>query len=69
MKYYILILTITILTSFSNKSKVYVCMSKTSVAYHSTKTCNGLNSCSHEIKSLSIQEAENYGKRPCKKCY
>lgn len=49
---------------------VYVCDTKTSVAYHSTKDCKGLNRCSHEIIHVSKADAVNvYGKRECKLCY
>lgn len=48
---------------------VYVCMSKTSYAYHSSDTCKGLNRCSHEVKQMSAAEAEKLGKRACQKCH
>lgn len=50
--------------------KVYVCDSKTSVAYHASKDCRGLNKCTHEIIYITKKDAmENYGKRACKICY
>jgi hypothetical protein len=48
---------------------VYVCMSKTSYAYHSSDGCSGLNRCSHPLKAMSTVEAEKLGKRACQKCY
>jgi hypothetical protein len=48
---------------------VYVCMSKGSVAYHSSSDCAGLNRCTHEVKSLSTAQATELGKRACQKCY
>jgi hypothetical protein len=48
---------------------VYVCMSKSSVAYHSRDNCAGLNRCTHEVKSMSVGTAEEIGKRACMKCY
>ena len=48
---------------------VYVCMSKTSYAYHSSSNCSGLNRCTHEVKSMSAAAAQELGKRTCKKCY
>lgn len=48
---------------------VYVCMSKTSYAYHSSEACNGLNRCSHPLKAMPTVEAEKLGKRACHRCY
>ena len=48
---------------------VYVCISKGSVAYHSSDNCAGLNRCSHEIKAMSVEAAAGLGKRACLKCY
>ena len=48
---------------------VYVCISKGSVAYHSSDNCAGLNRCSHEIKAMSVEAAADLGKRACLKCY
>lgn len=50
-------------------STVYVCMSKGSVAYHSSDGCPGLNRCSHTVKAMSEAEAQELGKRSCLKCY
>jgi hypothetical protein len=49
--------------------KVYVCDSKSSVAYHEKKDCSGLKKCKHEIIYITKTEAQNKGKRPCKICY
>ncbi|MGI4823616.1 MAG: hypothetical protein ACRYFV_20585 [Janthinobacterium lividum] len=48
---------------------VYVCMSPTSYAYHSSEACSGLNRCSHPLKSMPTAEAEKLGKRACRKCF
>ncbi|MDP3556266.1 MAG: hypothetical protein Q8T03_02765 [Bacteroidota bacterium] len=58
-------------TSFKHVSdKVYVCDSSTSVAYHDTKDCRGLNKCTHGIIYITKSSAINtYGKRACKICY
>jgi hypothetical protein len=48
---------------------VYVCMSKGSVAYHSSSDCAGLNRCTHEVKSMSAAQATQIGKRACQQCY
>jgi len=48
---------------------VYVCMSPTSYAYHSSDGCSGLNRCSHPLKAMSAADAQKLGKRACKKCW
>jgi hypothetical protein len=48
---------------------VYVCMSKSSVAYHSRDNCASINRCTHEVKQMSAAEAQKLGKRTCQKCY
>lgn len=49
---------------------VYVCDGKTSVAYHSTDNCKGLNRCTHTVIKVTKQDAINtYGKRACKLCW
>jgi hypothetical protein len=65
-----LALSLMLITSFSGDSSVFVCDSNTSVAYHYTKTCRGLNACTHTIIQVSKTSAINsYGKRACKICY
>lgn len=50
--------------------KVYICDSSTSVAYHDSKDCKGLNRCTHEIIHIPKSSAiDKYGKRACKLCY
>lgn len=68
MKLFIIILSYAFL-SFSTADKVYVCMSESSVAYHLTKNCTGLDNCTHEIKAMTVSEAVDLKKRECKKCY
>ncbi|KUG08503.1 hypothetical protein [Solirubrum puertoriconensis] len=48
---------------------VYVCISKSSVAYHSSDGCAGLNRCTHEVRAMSVSAAQDMGKRACQKCY
>jgi len=52
------------------ESSVYVCLSRSAVAYHNSSSCRGLNRCTHQIKSMSRSLAiKNYGLRACKICY
>ena len=65
-----LALSLFFIISFSSDTTVYVCDSSTSVAYHETKLCRGLNACTHTIIAVTQTKAINsYGKRACKICY
>ena len=66
-----LVLGVFLTVSFTGAdTSVYVCNSSTSVAYHVTKTCSGLNRCTHEIITVTKNDAVNsYKKRACKICY
>jgi hypothetical protein len=46
-------------------SKVYICMSASSYAYHYTLECRGIKQCTHEVKSISIKEAMDLGRKEC----
>lgn len=46
-------------------SKVFICVSKGATKYHYKENCRGLNSCKHEIKEVSITEAQNRGLTLC----
>lgn len=48
---------------------VYICTGPKATVYHSRSNCRGLNRCSGEIKKVSLQTAQNEGRRPCKICY
>lgn len=71
---YIFTLFISLKTNseFTNRvfTDVYVCYSKTSVAYHSIKDCKGLTRCTHKIIEVSETDAiKKHEKRKCKVCY
>lgn len=53
-------------TSIDN---VYICTGSSSKKYHKTAKCRGLDACKKTIKKISISEAEEKGRTPCKKCY
>ena len=55
--------------SASIKDSVYICVSNTAYAYHSTLACRGLNRCTHQIVKVSLYDAVNkYYRRACKIC-
>lgn len=50
-------------------TKVYICKSPTSYSYHKGY-CEGLKRCTHNIDSVTVQEAKAMGKdRACAYCY
>ena len=53
-------------TSFGS---VYICTGETSTKYHRDHDCRGLYRCSGEIEEVSVEEAEDMGRTPCKICY
>ncbi len=58
-----------IISLFSFKSNnVYVCDGPKSIAYHSTRNCNGLNNCSTSIREITLSEANKIGRRACRIC-
>jgi hypothetical protein len=61
------LLVIISLFSFESNT-VYVCDGPKSVAYHSTRNCNGLNNCSTSIREITLSEANKIGRRACRIC-
>lgn len=50
-------------------TKVYICDSAGSYAYHLSKSCSGLRHCKHQILIVTKDEAINtYGRKACKIC-
>ena len=62
------ILTLLSFTSYTSlgDTTVYICV--TGKVYHSNKDCRGLKNSTHEIKEISLSEAQKT-RRPCKICY
>ena len=48
---------------------VYVCTGKHAKCYHSTPRCKGLETCKGEIVRMTLDEAQQKGKRPCRLCH
>lgn len=69
MKKIIVIVSIALLSFTAGNNTVYVCVSKSSVAYHSTRACTGLEHCTHTINAMSEADAVKLGKRRCKLCW
>ena len=47
---------------------VYICTGKYAKAYHYQYECEGLDNCKGEIETISIDEAEDIGRHPCRYC-
>lgn len=47
---------------------VYVCVSPTARRYHSDPDCSGLSNCTHHVEEMTVVEAEEMGKTPCRRC-
>ena len=50
------------------EQRVYICISPTAYAYHKYE-CKGLARCTHEIKSVTVEKAQQSGYKPCHYCY
>ncbi len=48
------------------ETKVYICNSKSAKKYHYTKSCRGLNACTHGVIQVSLATAKStYGRTLC----
>lgn len=52
----------------TEQSYVYICTGPSSKTYHVSPKCNGLRNCSKEVKKVTLQQAQQMGRRPCKVC-
>lgn len=51
-----------------NIEQVYVCTGPQAKSYHNDANCMGLQSCSAEVEQVSIEEAKDEGRKPCRYC-
>lgn len=49
--------------------EVWICIGKTSHAYHSNEECYGIKACKGETKKISLSEAISMGRTPCHYCH
>lgn len=54
-----------LLSASNNSTKVYICDSENSVAYHYDKTCRGIKPCKHDVLEVTIDQAKKRGLRLC----
>ena len=45
---------------------VYICTGPYAQRYHGKKSCRGLKNCSGSIKKVTLDEARQLGKTPCR---
>ena len=78
MKHIYLILIAFILSGFSpvgidfssdQQTKVIVVMSNNAYAYHKTRNCTAVKKATHRVKEVTLEEAKEMGRKPCKICY
>jgi len=56
---------LTINSSFRNQSSVYICTGKDAAKYHLSKSCRGLNACTHDIIAVTKDAAKARGLGLC----
>ena len=49
-----------------NVEYVYICKGPKSTVYHRSEYCSGLSHCSTKIYKVTLSEAIDMGRRPCK---
>ena len=59
---------VTLALSACNSDKVYICTGPQSHAYHTKRNCKGLDRCSKDIKTVTIEEAKRMHRHPCRFC-
>lgn len=52
----------------AEQSYVYICTGPSSKVYHTSPKCNGLRNCSKDIKKVTLEQAQQMGRRACKIC-
>ena len=56
-------------TAAEKDNYVYICTGKSSKRYHKTDRCKGLDNCKGTVKKVTLSQAEDKGRTPCKICY
>ena len=59
---------VTLALSACNSDKVYICTGPQSHAYHTKRNCKGLKNCSRSVKTVTLEEAEQMHRHPCRFC-
>lgn len=56
-------------TAEKSEKIVYICTGGSSERYHASDDCRGLCRCKGDIKGITMAEAQDMGRTPCKICY
>lgn len=56
-------------TAEKSEKMVYICTGGSSERYHASDDCRGLCRCKGDIKGVTMAEAQDMGRTPCKICY
>lgn len=52
----------------SSSGYVYVCTGRYAKVYHVADDCEGLENCCGDVEQVSVKEAEEMGRRGCRRC-
>ena len=80
MKHFLIILIALFLSGFTStethlcvnaneQTKVIVVMSNNAYAFHKTRNCSAVKKATHTVKEVTLEEAKEMGRKPCKICY
>lgn len=69
MKHLLLFLFLMVGTIIPTENYVYICTGSYSKCYHKTDKCEGLEYCSKDIKKITIEQAKQMNRKPCRYCY
>ena len=64
----LLFITLLPITTQSKPTYVWVCLSSGAYSYHYKENCGYLQKCSKKIKKVKLEEAIEWGRKPCKGC-
>ena len=53
----------------NDQTKVIVVMSSNAYAYHKTRNYSAVKKATHKVKEVTLEEAKEMGRKPCKICY
>lgn len=62
-------LCFTVACNTQENGMVYICTGPKATTYHKTQKCRGLNKCSGRILKVTVKQAKEKHRKPCKICY
>ena len=64
----LLFIASSIVVENNSPQKVYICTGSKAYSYHVNPKCSGLSNCKGTIKAVTLSEAQQQNRKPCKKC-